>query len=458
MSRIKFLKEEIAAKRSEIEEIKKTLEKEQRMRSEDEKTKMVEIRDAIKAMDEELAELLEDEQRNIGNTGNPKPEDLMNEGRNKPEPKPGKNEHLKTEEARNVNTFKLIKAQMSNNPFKVQEARQLLADGGHYDDLLNGEQRSFDTLVDENGGVLLPTSVSSQIMDMMQEFGVVAATSLNIGNIDNPTKIPEVLTTPTFYAVQEGGAISGSGFNFGGLLLDPKKWGCILPWTNEVSESVATTLMPIIMSKTSEGYANAQDSAAFKGDGSSTYNNIKGLEGLAAATAAYVRYSTASNGNNSFAEISASDLANAILNVAPSARSGAMWVFHPNMLVYLRKLQDGNGTYIYGSPSDAMPVGSLWGYPVRFSEAVSFTDGASAVYGYFYNPRFMAYATGRTLGAERLREGTITDENSQSVNLATTDRQALRFTGRFDFQLSQVVKAVGGTNYGAFTVLRTAAS
>lgn len=370
------------------------------------------------------------------------------------------NKRKATEEARNVNTFKLIKGVMSSNPFAIDEARKELAEGGHYDDLLlkeNGEKRGFNTLVDEKGGILVPTSISDKIFDIMQDYGIIPRLALNFGNIaESEIKVPEILGRPSFTAVGQGQAISGSSFNLGAIALRALKWGAIINWTNEVSESVAAKLMPILMSKIAEGYAYAQDNAFFNGDGTSAFNGILGLDGMDAAsptTYPHVRRTTAASGNTTFATLDAIDLNAAKYDLAPAVRGGGVYCFHPDFIQYLEQMQDGQGQFIYGKPSELMPVGSLWGRPIATSEAIPVTGTTGTTYGFFFNPGYVAYATGRTLSADRLREGTITDEGSNSVNLATTDQEALRFTGKFDIHTSKVTRTTGGTAKGAFTVL-----
>lgn len=383
------------------------------------------------------------------------------EGKKSPTSIELKNDRKATKEALHVNTFKLIKGMMSKNHDAITDARKELAEGGHYDDLLKGKDgvtKGFNTLVDTDGGILVPSTITSQVMDIMQDYGVIPRLALNLGDISQSSvKIPQILGRPSFTAVGQGQAITGSDFNLGAIELKAHKWGSIINWTNEVSDSVGARLMPIIMNKIAEGYAYAQDNAFFNGDGTSTYNGIQGLEGLT-GTVNYVRTATAPSGNVSYETLDANDFILPQENVAPGARAGCVYVMHPNLIFALRKLQDGQGKYIYGDPSEVAQAGTLWGYPIETSEAFNYNSSTTQTALAFFNPRYLAYATGRNLSADELREGTITDEDSNSVNLATTDQKALRFTGLFDLFMSSVTRSTAGTAQGAFSVLRTAAS
>lgn len=369
--------------------------------------------------------------------------------------------NLKSEEARNAKIFSMIQGSVRGNQAQVEEARKALVEGGHFDDLLkgsDGEKRNFSTLTDPKGGIFLPTSVSRTILNISQKYGVIPRLSMNLGNIiQSEVKIPQVLGRPTFSAVNQGSAISGSGFDLGGITLKALKWGVIIDWTNEADESIGAQLMPIIMQQVAEAFAYVQDNVFFNGDGTSTYNSIKGLEGLT-GTVDYVRTATAASGNTSFATLDAEDFLKPQENVAPGTRSGSVYVMHPNMIFTLRKLKDGQGKFIYGDPSELAPAGSLWGYPIETSEAFAYTDGTSKTVCAFFNPKYVAFATGRALSATRLTEGSITNEDGNTVNLATMDAQAIRITGLFDLVLSSVTRSTAGTAQGAFSVLRTNAS
>lgn len=361
--------------------------------------------------------------------------------------------NLKTKEARNAKIFKLVSSSFNGNSEEAREAAKSLREGGWYDDRI--EERAFTTLTDDKGGILIPSSVSSEIFDIAQSYGVIPRLAMNLGNIiQNEVKVPQVLGRPAFSAVNQRSAISGSGFNLGGIALKAHKWGAIVDWTNEVDESVGAKLMPILFNKIAEAQAYLMDNVVFNADGTSAYNGIQGFEALE-GTVNYVQRTTAASGNNSFATVDATDYNSVIYDVTPGARSGSVFVMHPNMIEHLHNLKDGQGEYIYGKPSEVRPAGSLWGYPIELSEAAPITDGTNVTVAYFFNPQYLAFATGRGLTATRLSEGSITDEDGNTVNLATMDAQAIRWTTLFDVVLSTVTRSTAGTAQGAFAVLRT---
>ncbi len=122
------------------------------------------------------------------------------------------------------------------------------------------------------------------------------------------------------------------------------------------------------------------------------------------------------------------------------------------------ELEDTQGQYIYGGPAGSGMVPTLWGRPLYFSEAMPIADGTDAPAAFYYDPSYLAYGNGPQMGVTRLSEATIVDESGNSVNLATQDASALRFTQFFDFQPSNTTTATNGVEKGAFAVLFTAAS
>lgn len=367
--------------------------------------------------------------------------------------------NLKTDEARNAKLFKMIQGYINNDITTENEARKSLVEGGHYDDLLgkNKEERNFSTLKDGKGGILIPTTVSSQIFNIEQEYGFIPQFTQSLGDIGKgEIKIPNVLSRPTWYAVNEGSSISGSGLNLGGISLKAHKWGTIIDWTNEVDEAVGSRLMPIIMKQIAEGLAEKKDDTFFNGDGTSSYNGIKGLEALA-GTVNYVRTAVAATGNTSFATLDADDFLKVQENVTPGKRSGSVYVMHPDMIFTLMKLKDAQGAYIYGKPSEVAPMGTLWGRRILTSEAFAYADGVSKTVCAFVNPASIAYGNGRNLSAFQMNQGSVTNEDGNTVNLGTSDAQALRVTTLFDIKLDNNTRETAGTAKGAFSVLKTAA-
>lgn len=454
MNRLKWLKEQIAerqetikTKRSELSNLAKSLENERRTRTAEEVTKWEALESEIEAVEGEVRSL----EAEVVSLGKIASEDQKREAL-KVDASVGASK-MESKEARNQELAKVIIGVSTRNSEIIKSASQNLIEGGHY-----GEQRSFNSIVDSKGGILLPTSVASEIIEIEKEFGFIPRFARSYGNIlSGDLKVPNSLSKLSFTGVSEGGTITGTSVNLGGIQLKAHKWAGVTSWTNEIGDQAGAQLVSLLLRQIAEGLANVKDTTFLKGNGTSTYNNIKGLETLAGtAGAPYVRLATAAAGNTSYATLDPEDYLNAINEVAPGARKSGMYVFHPNMEVFLRQLKDGNGRFVYAMPNDATRnAPTLWGYPVFYTEAANFATGTHAVYGYFVNPSYIAYADGRTLSIQELREATVKNENGDDVNLAMTDSSALRFTAMFDIKPNSATVLDGANAKGGFVVLRT---
>jgi len=456
IDRLKQVNEEIEERQSKLDEIEATCTKENRGWKDDEKAEVKKINDEIDDLLEErkllekeaarkekrAAELLaqqEEEEKKKEKREQPKVEVTQNEGESK--------------EKRNAKVFAMINAHINNQFEARNEAAKSLVDYGYFPKEM--EERNFSTLTTGKGGILVPEIIASEILDIEQQYGFVPQYTNNLGNVlQSEVKVPNILGRPSFTAVNQGSAISGSGFNLGGISLKPLKWGAIIDWTNEVDESIGARMVPIIQRKIAEALAYAKDDAFINGDGTSSYNNISGLTSRVGSDA-YVRQATAATGNTSFDTLDADDFQLPIYELAPGVRSGAVFLMHPNMVLKLQKIKDGRGAYIYGDPSAQAPVGTLFGYPIRTSEAFPYSSGTYAQVCAFLNPMNLLYASGRELRADMLREGSVTNENGDTVNLATMDAQAIRWTALFDIMFDNNTRSDAGTTKGAFAMLRT---
>ena len=360
-----------------------------------------------------------------------------------------------TPEAAYVNTETLLQGVVSKNDYLIKEAQRSLVDGGHLPEMREG---GFNTYQDSNGGIFVPTLISDKIFEMEQTYGVIPQFAQQFPITNHRLKIPSVLGRPSFFAVNEKSVIPGTGLTFGGIELDLLKWACIVDWTNEAGSETGGKILPILMRKMAEASAELKDNAAFNGDGTSTYHNLKGFVTLANEGVDYVSKTVATTGNTSFASLTAGDFLDLKYGVSPSVRTRGIYVMHPDMEKTLLNLEDSQGQYIYGGPAGNGGVPTLWGRPLYFSEAFPIADGVNKPAALFFDPSYFAYGNGAQMGVTRLSEAVITDESGNTINLATQDASALRFTQYFDFQASNVTTTTNGVAQGAFGVLFTAAS
>lgn len=346
----------------------------------------------------------------------------------------------------------------------IKEAQKELYKGGHYGGF-KASVEAFSTLTDTDGGIFLPTSVSDQIMEIEREYGAFPANAMSVPlSVGGGRQIlPNMLGEITFHAVNQGSEANASRFTFNGIALEDRKWMAFVPWTNDMGAAAGERLVQLIMRKLGEASAGIKDDTVINANGTSTYHGITGLVNRSDdAGEAYVRKSTAATGNASFASVDEDDFLNATLDVAPSIRSRGIFVLHTDWKVRLAKIKDNEGRPLYLSGGaisrSAENQWTIYGHRVVFTEKAPNTDGASADYGIFCNPSYLAFGDVGMFSAEELTEATIKDENGSDIRLASQDMRALRVKEFFDVEFSQLTISSGGNDLGAFTVLETAST
>lgn len=353
---------------------------------------------------------------------------------------------------------------------RIGDIQKNLAQRGHYGqdkrDQVKASVDGFNTLIDKDGGIFLPETISDMIFDIAEEYGAFSRFGLRLplGPGDGRTKIPNLLGELKFYAVNEGSEAKASKQTFSGLALEALKWMTYIPWTNEMDAARGAMLANIVLRKLGEALARMRDNAVVNGDGTSEYHNLKGLVYRSgSADHPEVRLSTAATGNNNFSKVTPEDFLTATLDVAKSTRERGRFALDPDWRVYLKQMKDKEGRPYYMSGGPIQVINGdyfIHGYPVDFTEAIPDEDGASKVFGVFYVPDFYAFADNGQFVIEQFDTGSIPNESGEkdAINLLSQDMKAARVKTFFDFEFSQLTKEYGGVKLGNFAVVRTAAS
>lgn len=340
----------------------------------------------------------------------------------------------------------------------VQDAQAKLANAGHYPKA--AADAGLNTLIDPDGGIFLPTTVTEEVFRIAREYGVIARFALSLPLNAGRLKIPNILGGLKFYAVNQGSDIRVTKFTFKGLELDANKWGLIIPWTNELDSARGAQVARLIFTMLGEAFAALLDDVAFNADGTSQYHNIDGLTKLAGSAAAtYVRKSSAATGRTSFAAIKGADWNAARKDVAPSLINRGIYVAHPTRQVELMDLltdpDNSNDSKFITMVGDQL---FLYGRPIYFSEAFPNTDEANAPYAAYIAGDHIAYGSEGGFVTDLLTESTLLTDSGEEVRLGSQDMRALRVKTHMDVEFSPVTVDDNGTEKGSFAVLYTAAS
>lgn len=274
------------------------------------------------------------------------------------------------------------------------------------------------------GGFLVPVEFENAIIELREMYGVARQISnvINMGR-DSMT-IPVSLTDPTAYAVAEGTTITDSDTTWGQVALSAKKWATLTKVSTELDEDAVISIADDLARKIARAFASAEDNAFFNGDGTSTYHGIVGarpaiIDGTHTAGA-----KDAASNNDTFAEITATDLATVMAALPAYALPNAKFVIsQPGFQLVFGRLVQAAGGQTTSTLAGAIPYQYL-GYPVVISQHMPMvTTDLSNVAMLFFGDFSLSSALGSRRG--------VTVRSSEHVYFAS-DQIAVRGTTRFD--------------------------
>lgn len=276
------------------------------------------------------------------------------------------------------------------------------------------------------GGFLVPDSLESTLIRLVQEYGVFRR---NVGRVwpmpSGSTKVPKRNGGFTTYYVGENSAITASDMAFAQVQLSAKKLGVLTQISSELMEDSALMLADIIATEFAYAFANAEDEAGFNGDGTSTYGGIVGLENALAAGSIVT---TASN-VDTFAKLTIATIHDAMSRLPQYPGISPKW--YMNSVCWaaaferLALASSGNTTTNYGAGMAAQFLGK----PVEFAQVLpgtsADTDHSGSIFAY-YGDLSMACAMGDSRGMTMTADGSV---------YFTSDALALKATERYDINV-----------------------
>jgi HK97 family phage major capsid protein len=127
------------------------------------------------------------------------------------------------------------------------------------------------------GGFTVPEIVSSSLIWLRNEYGVARRYSRVYPMTSDVLNVPNASTSTTTYYPGEATAITASDIVFSQVALTAKKLAILTIVSKELNEDTVIDFGATLAQDFAYGLANAEDAAAFQGDGSSTYGSITGI-------------------------------------------------------------------------------------------------------------------------------------------------------------------------------------
>lgn len=312
-----------------------------------------------------------------------------------------------------------------------QKAAQLALERGYGEDVA----ASLNILDPAAGGVLVPTNLSSEIIELLRPKAVVrklGARSLPLSNGN--------LTIPRL----KGGASVGyigsdtdapvTGQQFDDLKLSSKKMAALVPISNDLLSysGVNPNVDRVVVEDLTNAVSAREDKAFIRDNG--TANMPKGLRFWAIPANVFAAPDLSAI-SDAIAMLRAVDVALGkmilLLEMANANMVTPGWIMSPRTFRFLEGLRDGNGNKVYPE----IASGNLKGYPVGRTTQVPANLGTggneSEIYFADFNDCFIG--EDETLVIDYSKEATYKDGNGDVISAFQRDQTLIRVIAKHDF-------------------------
>lgn len=312
-----------------------------------------------------------------------------------------------------------------------QVAAQIAMDRGYGEHIA----ASLNTLTPGAGGVLVPTNLSSEVIELLRPKSVVRrlgarSLPLNNGNIT----IPRLKGGAVVGYIGSDSDIPATEQEFDDLKLSAKKLTALVPISNDLlsTSSSNPNVDAIVVGDLTAAIALREDKAFIRDDGLS--NNPKGLRYWAPVANVYPASQAAPTVAQVSTELNKLVL---VLEAADANMSAAGWVMHPRTKRFLQAMRDGNGNKVYPE----LDMGMLMGYPVGTTTQVpvnltvgsgsAATADGSEIYFADFGDCFIGEE--EQLMIDYSKEATYKDGSGNVISAFQRDQTLVRVIAKHDF-------------------------
>ena len=241
------------------------------------------------------------------------------------------------------------------------------------------EVRAQSGSVNALGGALVAPEFSTEVIRLVEEFGVFPADAKRRKMTSDQQYIPRRIGGLTAVPIGENDTPSESMVKYDQVDLVAKLWGIGNRTPNSLIEDSPIILADEMATETALAFAQSFDDSGFIGDGSPKYHGTVGIVTALAALANARGVVTAGTSRNTFDTLTIPDFTNVMARLPVYARRNAKWYISPYGwaagMARLMVTQNGNKKDDVAGP---IPDEFL-GYPVR--QVVSMLGDATGTAG-----------------------------------------------------------------------------
>lgn len=236
--------------------------------------------------------------------------------------------------------------------------------------------------VGSGGGVIVPTELSSRIIQKMGQYGKFRknATVLQMGS--DRLDVPKIEADLTIYAPGEGKEITKSDMTFSLVGLIVKKFCALAAISSELEEDSVIAIGEIIGMSIARSMSKKEDLIGFLGDGTSTYFGMTGIVGALLgvdATIGNIKGLKVGTGN-AYSELTLEDFEGVVAILPDDADDGAKWYVNRKFFFnVMHKLARGAGAADMFAILSDRKERYFMGYPVEFVSAMPSVEANSQI-------------------------------------------------------------------------------
>lgn len=269
-------------------------------------------------------------------------------------------ERLQKMEAMEQELSKPINDAIVSKPMdRKEEEKKGRASDEYRKDMLKAIRSNFKQVtnllqegVDTDGGYLVPEEYDNRLIDVLNENNIMRTLGTKI-TTSGLHRITITATKPAALWVEEGGKIPFSDSTFGQITIDAFKLAVGVKVTNELLYDSMFPLESYIIEQFGKAMGNAEEDAFLNGDGKKKPLGIFHQDGGAISDV------TTAGGS-----ISSDDIISLVYALGRPYRQKAKFIMNDQTIAVIRKLKDGNGSYMWQPSIKEGEPDRLLGYPV----------------------------------------------------------------------------------------------
>ena len=269
-------------------------------------------------------------------------------------------ERLQKMEAMEQELSKPINDAIVSKPMdRKEEEKKGRASDEYRKDMLKAIRSNFKQVtnllqegVDTDGGYLVPEEYDNRLIDVLNENNIMRILGTKI-TTSGLHRITITATKPAALWVEEGGKIPFSDSTFGQITIDAFKLAVGVKVTNELLYDSMFPLESYIIEQFGKAMGNAEEDAFLNGDGKKKPLGIFHQDGGAISDV------TTAGGS-----ISSDDIISLVYALGRPYRQKAKFIMNDQTIAVIRKLKDGNGSYMWQPSIKEGEPDRLLGYPV----------------------------------------------------------------------------------------------